>query len=170
LDDAFRTFLAERGAKALGLADVTALVTGVAGIRLAADAVAELWAHPVANVRERAAVRSELSAAARSVAGWYENLGDALALGSAVPDAQPADVAAADRLLEAVRRDLAGPDGSATATGVRIVWTGDHVDVVRRLEAELTGPATSAARVVRSRRRRAVEFLPALQRRVAVSR
>jgi uncharacterized membrane protein YccC len=43
LDDAFRTYLAERGAKPLSLADTTTLVTGVAGLRLAADSVVALW-------------------------------------------------------------------------------------------------------------------------------
>jgi hypothetical protein len=42
LDAAFRTYLAERGAKPIPLAEVTRLVTGVAGLRLAADAVLDL--------------------------------------------------------------------------------------------------------------------------------
>src|SRR5690242_10419528 len=43
LDDAFRTYLAERGTKRIPLADVTGLVTGVVGLRLEADAVLDLW-------------------------------------------------------------------------------------------------------------------------------
>ena len=43
LDDAFRGFLAERGTKHLPLPDVTALITGVAVLRLTADAVVDLW-------------------------------------------------------------------------------------------------------------------------------
>ena len=43
LDDTFRSYLAERGAKPMPLAEVTSLVTGVAGVRLAADAVLDLW-------------------------------------------------------------------------------------------------------------------------------
>lgn len=43
LDDAFRTYLAERGAKPLSLADTTTLVTGAAGLRPAADSVLALW-------------------------------------------------------------------------------------------------------------------------------
>jgi hypothetical protein len=38
-DDAFRSCLAERGAKPVPLAEVTSLVTGVVGLRLAGDAV-----------------------------------------------------------------------------------------------------------------------------------
>ncbi|MFD8819540.1 hypothetical protein ACFV23_50730, partial [Streptomyces sp. NPDC059627] len=43
LDDAFRSYLAERGAKPMSLACTTTLVTGVVGLRLAADAVVSLW-------------------------------------------------------------------------------------------------------------------------------
>ena len=43
LDDAFRTFLAERGTKRFPLADAAGLVTGVAGLRLEADVVRDLW-------------------------------------------------------------------------------------------------------------------------------
>jgi len=43
LDDAFRGFLAERGTKQLPLADVATLLTGVAELRLTADAVRDLW-------------------------------------------------------------------------------------------------------------------------------
>jgi hypothetical protein len=45
LDDTFRSYLAERGAKPVPLAEVTSLVTGVVGLRLAGDAVLDLWQH-----------------------------------------------------------------------------------------------------------------------------
>jgi hypothetical protein len=44
-------------------------------------------------------------------------------------------------LVDAVARDLRDGDGHATATGVRVIWTGDHIDAVRRLQAMLVGPA-----------------------------
>ena len=50
LDDTFRGYLAERGAKKVPLAEVTALVTGVAGLRLAADAVIDLRSSATAVV------------------------------------------------------------------------------------------------------------------------
>ena len=43
LDDAFRTYQAERGAKRYPLAYMAGLVTGVAGLRLEADAVLDFW-------------------------------------------------------------------------------------------------------------------------------
>ncbi|HEX4484316.1 MAG TPA: FUSC family protein, partial [Solirubrobacteraceae bacterium] len=43
LDDTFRSFLAERGAKPAPLAEVTTLLSGAGGLRIAADAVLDLW-------------------------------------------------------------------------------------------------------------------------------
>ena len=48
------------------------------------------------------------------------------------------------RLLAAVSRDLRDPDGAASATGVRMIWTGDHLDAARRLQPLLVVPARAA--------------------------
>jgi hypothetical protein len=55
------------------------------------------------------------------------------------------DTAADGRLLDAVRRDLQGDDGKASATAVRMIWTGDHLDAVRRLQRLIVEPAAIAA-------------------------
>ncbi len=87
LDDAFREFLAERGTKRLALPDVTTLITGVAGLRLAADAVLDLWDRDDgASTGDRSAARQELDAAGERVAGWYDGLANALAGRGEVPD------------------------------------------------------------------------------------
>ena len=66
LDDTFRGYLAERGAKPVPLAEVTSLVTGVGGLRLAADAVLDLWRRDDgAAAGDRAAARAELLERAR---------------------------------------------------------------------------------------------------------
>ena len=64
LDDTFRGYLTERGAKPIPLAEVTGLVTGVAGVRLAADAVLELWDGDGDAEGDRSAARRELQSAA----------------------------------------------------------------------------------------------------------
>ena len=51
------------------------------------------------------------------------------------PEPLAHDKAADGRLIEAVRHDLLGDDGNASATAVRMIWTGDHLDAVRRLQA-----------------------------------
>jgi uncharacterized membrane protein YccC len=145
LDDAFREFLAERGAKRLALADATTLITGVAGLRLAADAVLDLWeGEDGASTGDRSGARRELDAAGERIAGWYDQLADALAGRRAVPDPLERDRAADVRLLDATQRDLSAEPGRSSATAVRMIWSGDHLDAARRLQAGLVAPARMA--------------------------
>lgn len=148
LDDTFRGYLAERGAKTVPLAEVAALVTGVSGLRLAADAVIDLWtsdgAVPAA-AGDRAAARRELLASAEHLTTWYDRFAASLTGTGDVPDPLPADEVADGRLLDAVAADLQDGDGHANATGVRVIWTGDHLDAARRLQETLVGPARVAA-------------------------
>jgi uncharacterized membrane protein YccC len=146
LDDAYRNYLAERGAKPVPLAEVTGLVTGVIGVRLAGDAVLDLWQRDAGGSGgDRAAARLELLSTSGRVTGWYERLGASLAHEGAVPDAVGADPIADSHLVDAVRRDLSNADGKAGAVGVRILWTGDHLDAVRRLQAGLVEPARAVS-------------------------
>jgi uncharacterized membrane protein YccC len=144
LDDTFRGYLAERGAKPVPLSEVTALVTGVVGVRLAGDAVLQLWDGDVSNGGDRATARRELLSGSDSVRGWYARFAESLVGQGAVPEALDADAVADGRLVEAVSHDLRDADGNATATAVRVIWTGDHLDAVRRLQAMLVGPAQAA--------------------------
>lgn len=146
LDDAFRGYLAERGAKPVPLADVTSLVTGVVGLRLAADAVGDLWQRDDGQAAgDRAAARGEVLAASGLVRSWYDELAASLTDGAPIRDPLAHDTAADGRLVDAVRRDLGGADGHASATAVRMIWTADHVDAARRLQATLVEPARAAA-------------------------
>jgi uncharacterized membrane protein YccC len=146
LDDAFRTYLAERGAKRLPLADVAGLVTGVAGLRLEADAVLDLWQdHHGQAGGDAAAARHEILGTAERVTGWYDGLATTMITGGELPQPLAHDTAADGRLARAVRRDLLGDDGTASATAVRMIWTGDHLDVARRLQAAIISPARATA-------------------------
>ncbi len=146
LDDAFRGYLAERGAKPVPLADVTGLVTGVAGLRLAADAVLDLWRRDDDETGgDRAAARRELSATSERITGWYTSFGASLIRRSGVPDPVGPDLEADARLIAAVSRDLRGDDGRASVTAARMVWTGDHLDAARRLQQTLVEPARTVA-------------------------
>src|SRR5499433_3037639 len=142
LDDAFRTYLAERGTKRLPLADVAGLVTGVVGLRLEADAVLDLWRGDDDQAGgDVAAARHEILGTAERVTGWYDGLATTMITGGELPRPLAHDKAADGRLVRAVRRDLLGDDGRASATAVRMIWTGDHLDVVRRLQAAIISPA-----------------------------
>jgi len=153
LDDTFRGYLAERGAKAIPLAEMATLVTGVAGVRLAADAVLDLWdgdGEVPARDGDRAAARRELVEAAEHLSGWYARFAASLTGTGDVPEPLVAENGADERLVDAVASDLEDRDGNATATGVRVIWTGDHLDAVRRLQGTLVGPARAARAAVAS--------------------
>jgi uncharacterized membrane protein YccC len=157
LDDAFRSYLAERGAKPVSLAEVSGLVAGVASLRLTSAAVLDLWSEPADDSRDdRVAARGELLESTAGVEGWYEALALALSGHGAVPDARGPDEAANARLVEVVRRDLEG-ENDAVAVAVRILWTGDHLDAARRLQAGLVAPARTVTE-------RAIRALPVLRR------
>ena len=152
LDDAFRTYLAERGTKRIPLADVAGLVTGVVGLRLEADAVLDLWRGADGQARAdgqagagEATARQEILGTAERVTGWYDDLATIVITGGELPQPLAQDEAADGRLVRAVRRDLLGDDGRASATAVRVIWTGDHLDVVRRLQAAILSPARATA-------------------------
>jgi uncharacterized membrane protein YccC len=146
LDDAFRTYLAERGAKRIPLADAAGLVTGVAGLRLETDAVLDLWRGDNGQAGgDAAAARHEILGTAERVTAWYDGLATTLITGGELPQPLAHDTAADGRLVRAVRRDLIGHDGTASATAVRMIWTGDHLDVVRRLQAAIISPARATA-------------------------
>jgi uncharacterized membrane protein YccC len=145
LDDAFRGYLAERGAKPLALAELTSLVTGVGGLRLAGDAVLDLWQHEDGSVPgDRTAARQELLRMSELVKLWYQGLARSLIDGREPPAPLRYDRLGDGRLVDAVRHDLQAQDGNASATAVRMIWTGDHLDAARRLQEVIVAPAHAA--------------------------
>jgi hypothetical protein len=143
LDDAFRSYLAERGPKRLPLADMTTLVTGIVGLRLAADAVLGLWQRSEERHTEadRAEARLVLMGAAGRVSAWYRDLATSLGRHTTLPDPLPRNPAAEARLVDSLRRDLWDESGQATDTAVRIIWTADHLNAARRLQPSLAAAA-----------------------------
>ena len=113
-------------------------------LRLAADAVLDLWTDDHAAGGDRGAVRNELKQGASSSARGTATSPPSLAVREDVPDPQDADRGSRLAALAAVIRDLRADDGEATATGVRVIWTGDHLDAVRRLQEMLVPPAREA--------------------------
>ncbi len=146
LDDTFRAYLAERGAKPVPLPEVSSLVAGVAGLRLAADAVLDLWQREDGQATgDRAGARGELLGSSEAVRSWYADFAASIVTRSSVRDPLRHDLAADARLVDAVRSDLRLADGRASATAVRMIWTGDHLDAARRLQATLVGPARAVS-------------------------
>jgi hypothetical protein len=69
----------------------------------------------------------------------------AFATGGGPREPLPDDRLADERLLAAVRHDLRNKDGGAT-TAIRMIWTGDHLDAVRRLQTAIVEPARFATK------------------------
>jgi hypothetical protein len=107
--------------------------------------VLELWEHDGETPGgDRTAAREALVAETEQMTGWYGAFASALSGRGDVPEPLRHDDGADRRLVEAVDHDLRGEDGTATATAVRMIWTGDHLDAARRLQATLADPARTA--------------------------
>jgi hypothetical protein len=85
-----------------------------------------------------------LLSAADNLTSWFDHFAGGLSGREQIPDPLAPDQVADGRLVDAVGRDLRGTDGRATATGVRVIWTGDHLDAVRRLQEFLIPSARAA--------------------------
>jgi hypothetical protein len=146
LDDAFRSYLAERGAKPVPLAEVTGLVNGATALRLTGDAVLDLWQRDAHQAEgDRSAARAELIQTSGRIRGWYEDLATSLAYRDEAPAPLAHDDESDARFADAVRHDLVDRDGNATATAVRMIWTGDHLAAARGMQTLLREPAHTAA-------------------------
>lgn len=148
LDDAFREYLAERGRKRLSLAEVASLLTGVAGLRLTAQAVSDLWSGDGLARIDAPRAQLELIVMTERVTNWFAAMAQAMTGAGTVPRALHIDRASDGRLVEALGHDLesvAASNASVQAHIVRLVWTSDHVDGARRLQVIVEQPARTAA-------------------------
>ena len=143
LDDAFRQFLAERGAKHVPLAEASSLVTGTVALRLSADAVVDLW-HDVDGAKDLGNADREVVASAQQIERWYDSLAESLSLdGHMPPDPISGKQIGEDRWAAALAADtVPGTEMSA----VRVIWTADHLDAARRLQPKLAEAARMAAK------------------------
>lgn len=129
---------------------MTALLSGVVGLRLTADAVLELWSRDdCQGAGDRSAARREVLTSTARVTGWYADLAVSLLGGKDVPPPLERDAAGDQRLVDLLRRDFVSADGTSSATAVRMIWTGDHLDAARRLQGLLVAPAWAAAEQLR---------------------
>jgi uncharacterized membrane protein YccC len=144
LDDAFRTYIGERGSKPLALADVATLVRGVASLRQTAEAVLDLWGKDVSpGDDDRSLAHRELVEEARHLERWYDEFGAALSGEGAVPDAAVRSPTFDQSIISAIDDDLRVHDANQ-ASAVRFIWTKDYLGVSRQLEETLVPHARSA--------------------------
>ena len=141
LDDAFRQYLAERGAKHVSLESVTALTNGAARVRLAGGAVRRLTGPAPGDVDDEA-LRATIGVLDRStaeVADWYRSLADVFGTGSeCLPVVDGPSESFLDVVLPAVQR-CGDPERAARAE--RLLWAGQYVGDVSQLRRGLVGPS-----------------------------
>jgi hypothetical protein len=147
LDDALRQFLTERGAKHISPADLASVVLAVGAVRRSADAIWELWAHNESpSAGDRAAAHAELRRTQQDIAGWYEQVASSLTGPTPLPGPTPPSDATAVRLLRAVSDDLDAGDPTRASAAIKLIWTHDHLEIVRRLESVVREPVSMLAR------------------------
>jgi hypothetical protein len=151
LDDAFRNYLAESGAKPAPLSDVTTLVTGITILRLSADAVIDLWEHIDVDGTSWRAARDRLDALAGLVVSWYDDFADRFE-SSATFVSRSAQTVADHEVGEAVHDELVRSEQPNLAPAVRILWTAGHLNAAQRLESAIANAAKASERLWAERR------------------
>jgi uncharacterized membrane protein YccC len=151
LDDAFRNYLAESGAKPAPLSDVTTLVTGVTILRLSADAVIDLWQDIDEDGRSWRAARNQLDALSALVVSWYDDFAGRFE-SSAAFDSRSAQSVADREVGEAVKDELLKSEQPNPAPAVRILWTTGHLMAAQRLEPAISNAAMASEKLWAERR------------------
>ena len=146
LDDAFRQFLNERGAKTVPLPVVTHLVTGCARVRLLALTLGTLPGRPSRSDRALppavVTVRDEVAADFGADERWFEEFTGALRDRSCpVPTVVPVDRRLRVRLLGAFDEAQRSKRNDGILVTLRLLWLSDRLSELRDLQGELAGSA-----------------------------
>ncbi|MGH9091004.1 MAG: FUSC family protein, partial [Acidimicrobiales bacterium] len=151
LDDAFRQYVAERGAKPVPPAVAAHLVTGAFRTRVAAYSLGTLPRRPVdavaAPLPSVTAAGDALRQAAEGACRWYHAVGDVLA-GRSV-DVPPVHRHREDlhRLLVEAFRDASGRRRAGDVRAVlRMLWADESLEDELALRRDLSGAAGGFAR------------------------
>jgi uncharacterized membrane protein YccC len=153
LDDALRQYLAERGAKNVPLADVTALANGAARLRLAGTAVKRLHQGAADDHAAHDGLRRPgevLGERARRISDWYAALGRSFLEPGPLSPVDPAEAATetGESFLELVLPEVDRcPEPEAATHAEQLLWAGQYVGDVDQLRGYLVEPAGRVADV-----------------------
>jgi len=161
LEEAYRQFLAERGAKAIPLSSATHLLTGAARLRLAAHSLATLPVRPLDMGEQRitpaaaavATAQAELHRAAHRADAWYD--GFAAVLGGEREDLQDADHDHDELRRHLIRAfDLASEecDAAGVRMALRMLWADEYLDDEQDSQRDLADAARPLAAQAHRRR------------------
>ena len=154
MDDAFRQFMNERGAKRVPLPTVTHLVTGCARVRLVALTLASLPHPPPAPGPTApgavADARRDVVAALAEVERWYECSSQALGRHHArLPAITPVDAALRPELLAALDEALSVRSANRALQAMRLIWLLEQLGGLGLLQVELAQAADQFATSIR---------------------
>ena len=155
LDDAFRQFFAERGAKVVSVETISRLFTGSNRLRLAAYTLATLPVRPPAEdqreVESVAVAEAVLRDAYASSHRWYQEFADLLADRREVLDEPPPhDGVLPDVLRKAFDDVKTQQRGDRVQTALQMLWADELLENQGQLQRDLQA---SADLFVRGRRR-----------------
>jgi uncharacterized membrane protein YccC len=154
LDDAFRQFLVERGAKVVSVETIANLFTGANRIRLAAYTLATLPAidpMPGNELESVAVAGAVLRDSYSSSHRWYEQFAEVLAERRSSLDVPQAHDATLHHVLrEALDDSRAEGRGDMVRTMLRMLWADELLENQRQVQVDLS---RSADLFVRRRRR-----------------
>ena len=164
LQEAYRQFLAERGAKSISLSTATHLFTGAAQLRLTAHALAALPVQPLKMGGQPATARitpataavataqTELQRAAHRADAWYDSFGAALNGGP--EPLQPPEHDHDELQRHLIRAfDLASEehDVAGVRMALRLLWADEYLDDEQALQRDLADAARPLAAQARRR-------------------
>jgi uncharacterized membrane protein YccC len=143
LDDSFRQYLAERSATTANVEDVAALVGGASRVRRAAQSLTSLGRMADGATRLSRCAEN-LDGELHALRSWYVTLGYALVNRQPVPPQHVRDAEASRRLLTCVRDAARDRDRATVKAALSLIWAGQHLDNLWRLEAHLGKRANAA--------------------------
>ena len=158
LEEAYRQFLAERGAKVIPLSTATHLLTGAARLRLAAHTLATLPVHPLqmgeqpatAGISPASAAvavaQAELQRAAHGADAWYDGFG--AILNGEHEQLQPAGHDDGELRRHPIRAfDLASEehDPVRVRMALRLLWADEYLDDEQESQRDLADAALPLA-------------------------
>ena len=154
LEEAYRQFLAERGAKVVSLSTATHLLTGASRLRLAAHTLAILPIQPVQTGERPAAAsispasaavavaQAELQRAAHRADAWYDSFG--AVLNGEHEQLQPAEHDDGELRGHLIRAfDLASEehDADRVRMALRLLWADEYLDDEQESQRDLADVA-----------------------------
>ncbi|HEV3295022.1 MAG TPA: FUSC family protein [Streptosporangiaceae bacterium] len=147
LEDAYRQFLSERGAKVIGLETATHLLTGASRLRLAAQSLATVAAHPEARPMAPAAATAAdgLRRAFQRADTWYDGFAAALTGEQAELPPVGSDGELRPELAHAFSLASAARDIPTVRMLMRLLWAGEYLDDEHAAQRDLAGAARTLA-------------------------